>query len=103
MQETYDVVVIGGGFFGCMIAVHLRRHHARVALLERGGRLLGRASYNNQARAHNCYHYPRSVLTAYRSRINFPRFVAQFGDCIDSDFEKYYAIARMFSKVTSPQ
>jgi glycine/D-amino acid oxidase-like deaminating enzyme len=103
MQDSPDVAVIGGGFFGCMIALHLRRHHAHVALLESGGRLLGRASYNNQARVHNGYHYPRSALTAYRSRINFPRFVAQFDDCIDSDFEKYYAVARTLSKVTGAQ
>jgi glycine/D-amino acid oxidase-like deaminating enzyme len=103
MQETFDVVVIGGGFFGCMIARSLRRDHARVLILERGGRLLGRASRNNQARVHNGYHYPRSVLTAYRSRVNFPRFVSEFADCVDSDFENYYAVARKFSKVTARQ
>ncbi|WP_406696638.1 FAD-dependent oxidoreductase [Singulisphaera sp. Ch08] len=67
MRGSYDVVVVGGGFFGCMIALHLRRQNARVAVVERGSRLLGRASYHNQARVHNGYHYPRSVLTAFRS------------------------------------
>src|SRR5262245_40790800 len=103
MQDAYDAAVIGGGFFGCMVALHLRRTNARVVVLERGGRLLGRASYSNQARVHNGYHYPRSVLTAYRSRVNFPRFVAEFADCIDTGFEKYYAVARTFSKVTARQ
>src|SRR6476646_8282613 len=101
MQETFDVVVIGGGFFGCMIARNLRRDHARVLILERGGRLLGRASYNNQARVHNGYHYPRSVLTAYRSRINAPRFVAEFKDAIYATTQQYYAVSRRQSNVTA--
>jgi glycine/D-amino acid oxidase-like deaminating enzyme len=103
MRPEYDVAIVGGGFFGCMIAEHLRQSHARVVLLEANDRLLGRASYHNQARVHNGYHYPRSPLTAYRSRINFPRFVAQFEDCVVADFEKYYAVARTLSKVTAHQ
>jgi glycine/D-amino acid oxidase-like deaminating enzyme len=103
MQSLCDAVVIGGGFFGCMIALHLRRTCARVVILEAGDRLLGRASYNNQARVHNGYHYPRSPLTAFRSRVNFPRFVAEFEECVVADFAKYYAVARRFSKVSARQ
>lgn len=61
------------------------------------------ASYNNQARVHNGYHYPRSVLTALRSRVSFPRFVEEFPGCMDSDFEKYYLIARPLGKVSGHQ
>lgn len=103
MRQTCDAAIIGGGFFGCMIALGLRRTGQKVVLLEVQDRLLGRASYHNQARVHNGYHYPRSPLTAYRSRVNFPRFVAEFAECIDSSFEKYYAVARTFSKVTAGQ
>jgi hypothetical protein len=62
-----------------------------------------RASYANQARVHNGYHYPRSVVTAFRSRINYARFHSEFPECIDQSFAKVYAIARRFSKVTSEQ
>ena len=103
MTISFDAAVIGGGFFGCMVALHLRKSHARVVLVEGHDRLLGRASYNNQARVHNGYHYPRSPLTAFRSRVNFPRFVAEFADCVDSSFEKYYAVPRAGSKVTARQ
>lgn len=61
------------------------------------------ASYNNQARMHNGYHYPRSVLTALRSRVSFPRFVKDFPDCVYSSFDKYYCIGRHLSKVSSNQ
>lgn len=62
-----------------------------------------RASYNNQARIHNGYHYPRSVLTALRSRQSFPRFIKDFPECVCNDFDKYYLVGRHLSKVTSFQ
>lgn len=100
---TCDVAIVGGGFFGCMIALHLRKSFTKVAVLEAGGELLGRASYSNQARVHNGYHYPRSLLTALRSRANYPRFVAEFGDCLDRTFSQYYAVGRDLSKVNARQ
>jgi glycine/D-amino acid oxidase-like deaminating enzyme len=103
MRGDRDAVVIGGGFFGCMTALRLRRRYRQVVLLEQGEDLLLRASYNNQARVHHGYHYPRSLRTALRSRINFPRFIEQFGFCIERSFDKYYAVARQFSKVTARQ
>ena len=87
--------VIGGGFYGCMLAIHLAEQGVRVTVCEKHDEILGRASHANQARVHNGYHYPRSLLTALRSRANFPRFVREFADCIDDAFEKYYAIATL--------
>jgi glycine/D-amino acid oxidase-like deaminating enzyme len=100
----YDAVIVGGGFYGSHLALDLRtRRHWRVLLLEREHSLFQRASYANQARVHNGYHYPRSLVTGLRSRINFPRFVEEFSDCIDRSFDKYYAIARLSSNVTAAQ
>jgi len=99
----FDAVVIGGGFYGCSIARALAAAGESVLLLEAGGALMTRASYVNQARIHHGYHYPRSLLTALRSSMNFPRFIDDFGDCVDSTFDKYYAIARRFSNVTAEQ
>ncbi len=88
---------------GCAVALYLRQHFGRVALVERETDVLQRASLVNQARVHNGYHYPRSLLTGIRSRVNFPLFVERYEDCIEQDFEKVYAIARRFSKVTADQ
>ena len=97
-------VVIGGGFYGVNIALYLaQKNKGQVILLERENRLLSRASYHNQARVHNGYHYPRSFTTAYRSRINLPRFVADWPSAVKKDFTKLYAIARNNSKVTAKQ
>lgn len=62
-----------------------------------------RASYVNQARLHGGYHYPRSFGTAYRSRLNLPRFLADFPTAVVSNFIKLYAIARVGSKVNARQ
>lgn len=99
------ILVIGGGFYGVMVARHLasRRKGASVVLAEREPKLMTRASYNNQARIHNGYHYPRSLTTAFRSRINFPRFLAEFPFVVKRDFTKLYAIARGHSRVTARQ
>ena len=103
MSSRYDAVVIGAGVIGTSVALHLRKSGDRVLLVDREAAILQRASYINQARVHNGYQYPRSLLTGLRSRVNFPRFVTEYGDCIVRDFEKYYAIARRFSKVTGDQ
>ena len=100
-----DAVIIGGGFYGAAIAIYLAKQRGlkRIVLVEREAALLTRASYNNQARVHNGYHYPRSFTTAYRSRINLPRFVANWPEAVKQDFTKLYAIARRNSKVTAKQ
>ncbi|WP_332765820.1 FAD-dependent oxidoreductase [Pseudomonas koreensis] len=100
-----DVVVIGGGFYGAAIAIYMakQRNLKNVVLIEREERLMQRASYNNQARVHNGFHYPRSFTTAYRSRINLPRFVRDWPMAVKTDFTKLYAIARRNSKCTAGQ
>jgi len=84
-----------------MLALHLRSAGAQVAVFEKHDDILLRASHTNQARVHNGYHYPRSLLTGLRSQANFPRFVAEFRECIDSSFDKVYAIAARHSHVTA--
>jgi glycine/D-amino acid oxidase-like deaminating enzyme len=96
-------LVIGGGFFGMYLADHFARQGYSVRLVEKGDRFMSRASYANQARIHNGYHYPRSILTALRSRMSFPRFVQEFRECVDSEFEKYYLIGRPLGKVSAKQ
>ena len=104
-EPSHDAVIIGGGFYGAAIAIYLAKQRGlkRIVLLEREPALLMRASYNNQARVHNGYHYPRSFTTAYRSRINLPKFVHDWPEAVKKDFIKLYAIARRNSKVTAKQ
>lgn len=104
-SEIKDAVIIGGGFYGVSIALYLiqSRQFKNVTVLEKEDSILKRASRNNQARVHNGYHYPRSFTTAYRSRINLPKFATDWPLAVKKDFTQLYAIARKNSKVTSKQ
>jgi glycine/D-amino acid oxidase-like deaminating enzyme len=94
-----DVVVIGGGFYGCCLAVYLRRRFAKVMLFEHEPALMMRASRVNQARLHNGYHYPRSFLTAARSHANLAIFRQHYPEGVEAGFRHFYGIARNDSKV----
>ncbi|WP_372024023.1 FAD-dependent oxidoreductase [Tistrella mobilis] len=100
MDDT-DFLVIGGGFYGCCLALYLRSVTERVTLVEAGDRLLGRASRVNQARIHTGFHYPRSALTAVKSLVLHRRFMEDFPEATVSDFQMLYAIARRGSKVSA--
>ena len=102
-EELFDVAIIGGGIYGCILALHFKKIYKRVILIEKEADLLLKASYNNQARIHNGYHYPRSLITALRSHINYKRFISDFKDCVVDNFQMIYAIASNNSKVTTYQ
>jgi glycine/D-amino acid oxidase-like deaminating enzyme len=103
--ESADAVVIGAGFYGVSIALYLARAQGmgRVIIVDRESEIMSRASKNNQARVHGGYHYPRNFRTANRTRQNFPKFVSEFSEAIDSSFTKLYAIASRNSKITAKQ
>jgi glycine/D-amino acid oxidase-like deaminating enzyme len=98
-----DAIVVGGGFYGARLALMLGELGKQVLLVEREPELLARASLRNQARVHNGYHYPRSILTSLRSRLNYARFVDDYAECVDQSFPHYYAIGRRMSKITAAQ
>jgi hypothetical protein len=102
-NSEYDVVIVGGGFYGCSLALQMKQYFSKIIVLEKGSDLMQRASLINQARVHNGYHYPRNIITAYRSYVNFPRFTKEFKECVVDDFTKLYAIARHGSKVNAFQ
>ena len=104
-EKELAAIVIGGGFYGATIAIYLAKERGfkNVVVLERESDLMLRASYNNQARVHNGYHYPRSFTTAFRSRVNMPRFTRDWPSAVKKDFTKLYAISRRNSKVTANQ
>jgi glycine/D-amino acid oxidase-like deaminating enzyme len=97
------ILIVGGGFFGCSLAMMLHRRGLRPIVVEEADEMLTQASRVNQARVHGGYHYPRSLMTAYRSRQNYERFRSHYRDAIADRFTKIYAVGRLFSKVTANQ
>lgn len=101
IKQNYDIVIIGGGFFGCCLALYLRSIFERILVVERESELMTKASRVNQARVHSGFHYPRSFVTALRSARLRDRFAREFPDAIVDDFQMLYGIARGRSKVTA--
>ncbi|SHN92721.1 D amino acid oxidase (DAO) family [Bathymodiolus heckerae thiotrophic gill symbiont] len=85
------------------LSEYFARQGHEVMLSEKEDNFMQRASYVNQARVHNGYHYPRSILTALRSRVSLPKFYEEFRDCIDDTFDKYYLISNIQSKISAHQ
>jgi glycine/D-amino acid oxidase-like deaminating enzyme len=103
MSFQRRTIIIGGGFYGCCLAIFFRNSGDDVVVVEAENQLLTRASYNNQARVHQGYHYPRSILTGQGCVASFPLFAKVFPSAVVSDFTKLYAIARVNSFVTAAQ
>ncbi len=100
-SRNVDYFVIGGGFYGCCLALYLRSASRDIVLAEAGDAIMTRASRVNQARLHSGFHYPRSMMTALKSRKLFRRFAEDFPDAIVSDFQMLYAVARRLSRVSA--
>lgn len=96
-----DYLIVGGGLYGCCLALFLRSVSDKVLVVEAGDALLDRASRVNQARVHTGFHYPRSALTAVKSMLLHRRFMEDFPDAIVKDFQMLYAVARRRSNVSS--
>ncbi len=75
----------------------LRSGGEKVLVLEQDPGPFMRATYINQARVHQGYHYPRSLSTALKSSGYFERFNRDFGFCINGEFQKVYGISSEFS------
>lgn len=93
----YDKIIIGAGLYGMYSALKCGEAGQRVLVLECDSEPFKRATYINQARIHNGYHYPRSYSTAIKSAHYFERFCNDFGFCNLTDFDQVYATSANFS------
>lgn len=97
MKGTFDSIILGAGLYGLYAALFCARLGRRVLVLERDCAPFMRATYINQARIHQGYHYPRSLSTAMKSAYYFERFNRDFDFCIHREFEKVYATSTKYS------
>lgn len=96
-MERYDKIIIGAGLYGLYSALFCGLKQQKILVLECDRTSFGRASYINQARVHQGYHYPRSISTAMKSAGYFERFYKDYGFCINRSFEKVYATSSQYS------
>ncbi|MGN0839032.1 MAG: FAD-dependent oxidoreductase [Pyramidobacter sp.] len=96
-MQTYDKIIIGAGLYGLYAAERCGRRGEKVLVLECDEGPFRRASYVNQARVHQGYHYPRSLATALKSAGYFAKFNRDFNFCINRQFTKIYATSAQYS------
>ncbi len=94
-----DVIVVGGGIFGCLSAIELAKRNLSVRLLEQNVELMQGATLNNQNRLHLGYHYPRDVETAKQCQRGFSDFRNTYPECILGGFDNAYFISSENSKL----
>ncbi len=99
----YDRVIIGAGIFGLYAASQLIDRGYTVLVIEKDESYFRRGSYINQARLHNGYHYPRSLSTAKKSAKYFSRFLDDYKDCTNTEFDQIYAVATNYSWTNAEQ
>ena len=99
----FDRVVIGSGIYGLYAARELSKKGFSTLVLDIDTSPMARASLVNQARVHNGYHYPRSISTGLKAIQFFDRFCNDFGNSINGDFDKIYAIAKQYTWTNAGQ
>jgi hypothetical protein len=93
----YDKIIIGAGLYGLYSAYYCAKNNEKILVLEYDEKPMARATYVNQARVHNGYHYPRSYSTAIKSANYFNRFNEDFRFAINKEFKKIYATSAEYS------
>lgn len=89
--------------FGSTIAFHLAELGKEVTVFEQNFQLLDGSTPRSVLRLHLGLHYPRDVLTAKQSIEGFRHFVSEYAEAVDFDFDNFYGISAVGSKVDSNQ
>ena len=96
-MKKYDKIIIGAGLYGLYSALNCVKKGEHVVVLECDPTPFRRATYINQARVHQGYHYPRSLSTALKSAHYFERFNKDYSFCINREFDQIYATSSRYS------
>lgn len=97
VSEQFDKVIIGAGLYGLYSALFCCKRGQKVIVLECDSAPFKRATFINQARVHQGYHYPRSISTAMKSAGYFERFNRDYDFCINREFDQIYATSSRYS------
>ena len=91
--------ILGGGWYGCHLALALSREQHDVELHEKAPTLFAGASGGNPARLHLGYHYPRSKATREASQAHYEAFMEAYGFLTRPVPVNIYAIAAQDSLI----
>jgi glycine/D-amino acid oxidase-like deaminating enzyme len=91
-----DVAVIGGGYYGALVANEIKDAHRDidVMIIEKESELFTKASSTNQGQFHMGYMYSADPELARECVENIQEFSDTFGDAVDHEVESLYGIHR---------
>lgn len=93
------IKILGGGWYGCHLALALHQTQHEVELHERAGALFSGASGGNPARLHLGFHYPRSNITRAACQETHRPFMRKYGFLTRTIPTNIYAIAQDSSSI----
>lgn len=86
------VLVIGGGMYGCHLALSLKNKNIEVDLFEKNKELFLESSGKNQYRLHQGFHYARNYITRNQSKKGFDIFLNLYGEFTKKVIKNYYFV-----------
>ena len=96
-----NIIIIGGGWYGCYAALLLQNLH-NVTLIDKETDIFKSSSFYNQNRLHLGYHYCRNHKTRILCKNGFIRFISNFKtENIYSQIKKNYYLISNNSSVDS--
>lgn len=85
-----SVIIVGGGWYGCHIAIALKKLNYEVVILEQNDEILSQISGNFGIRIHAGPHYPRSKKTRESCQNAFHQFIAAYPELVvQHDYSRY--------------
>ena len=102
-MKNYDMVIIGAGIYGLYLANIEEFKAKKKLIIEIDDDSFKRASFINQARLHNGYHYPLSLETAKDAHEHFKQFYKEFSFAVNNSFKSIYAVAQEGSASTAKE
>lgn len=88
------IAVIGSGFFGLSIANFFEERKASVDIFESKDIPFSGASFYNQCRIHQGFHYPRSAYTIYQSIMGFEKFIREYSPAVGKVKKNWYLVKK---------
>ena len=88
------VLVIGGGMYGCHLALSLKNKNIEEDLFEKNKELFLESSGKNQYRLHQGFHYARNYITRNQSKKGFDIFLNLYGEFTKKVSKNYYFVPK---------
>lgn len=93
MDLIKPVCIVGGGYYGCHLAMCCLKWNIPFHLFEKSSQLFTKSSRWNQNRLHLGFHYARSHKTRVLCKEGYAEFIKVYGHTTQSVPHNYYCVS----------